>query len=370
MKICFFISTISGKGGTERVTSLIANQLAALGYKITVLSLWDGHNPSFSLDPSIKTSQIFRERVNFSRNYLTGILRLRAFVRNNGFDTLIVSDSILALFSVPALYRSSLKHIVWEHFNYKADYGLSRRRFARTLASQYADIVVTLTRADADLWESKNPKAKVVTINNPSPYPVLCERTWDNKIALAVGRLTYQKGFDQLVECWTPVAEQYPDWQLWILGDGEDKEALEKQIFRNGLSGIVKIFPFTAEIDKYLKAASIFCLSSRFEGLGMVLIEAQSFGLPAVAFDCEVGPAEIIRHGETGFLVETFNRDDFSEKLMILINDKELREEQGKAALEAAQAFQPEHIVPKWLEILGEPVPVEEKKNEDTPYHQ
>lgn len=318
--ICFLIGNLNNSGGTERVTSLIANELSKSGYNISILSLNYGSEPFFLLNSTIETHSLYQRKISFKRNLLGTIFKIRSFVKRKDIDTLVVVDSISCVFTVPALYGLKINHICWEHFNFNVDLGIVYRRIGRKLAARYCDYIVTLTSRDKELWENglENIRAKIVSIANPTPYEnVKCTPSLEFKTILAMGRLTYQKGFDILIDAWSKVKIENSDWTLRIVGSGEDEIALKSKAKILKISESIDFVPVTNNVEQYYRTSSFYCLSSRFEGFGMVMVEAQSFGLPVIAFNCEAGPSDIIKNGLNGYLVEEQN----SDKLAISINN-------------------------------------------------
>ncbi|MEX3721299.1 glycosyltransferase family 4 protein [Acinetobacter baumannii] len=353
--MCFLIGNLNHSGGTERVTTLIANELVEKGYNIFILNLVSGTQPFFKLDNRIEVASLYPQAVSMKKHLIGTILKIRNYAKNNNIDTLIDVDSILSVFSVPALFGLKIKHICWEHFNFKVDLGSSFRRLGRRLAAHYCDYIVTLTERDKGFWQSaiKKRNAEIITIMNPSPYKDIVNiPKKENKIILAAGRLTYQKGFDLLLKIWGNIYRDYPDWRLLIVGEGEDRADLENFIQDNEIKN-VQLPGRTQDIDSYYRQASIFCLSSRFEGLGMVLLEAQAYGLPIVSFDCDVGPSEIISDSLNGFLVKNNDTKAFEVKLRKLID---LSNDDYISFIKNTklnyEKFSQEHIVEQWLLII------------------
>lgn len=356
-KICFFCGNLNHSGGTERVSTAIANGLAAQGHKVMMLNLSEGMTPFFELHPSIQNYQLYPTKVSFSKRYFSTLIKLRKFIKEHQIETLIAVESMLSLYSLPAIWGLNVKHITWEHFNYQVDLGRKIRRIARYLARLSAGKIVTLTERDKQIWlQNTKGRAEVIAIPNPSPYSISANiPSLANKRVLAMGRLTYQKGFDLLLQTWQQFKqrENTQDWQLQIVGEGEDKAKLDELIQSLNIQDSVRIFPFSNQVSAYYENASIYCMSSRFEGLPMVLIESLSFGLPVVSFDCDTGPSDIIENGKNGYLCQASNTQDLADKLwqLAMLNEQDylmMSEESKKSAVK----FNPEIILQQWNSIL------------------
>lgn len=209
------------------------------------------------------------------------------------------------------------------------------------------DIIVTLTHGDANSWKTKNTVVipNIVDLHN-TEYSQHKEKT-----AIFVGRFTYQKGLERMLEAWKIVVSKRNDWTLKLVGEGEQKEQLKQQCQKLGITGNVIFAPATKDIEKEYINSSLFLLTSRFEGFGLVLVEAMQCGVPCVSFDCPYGPSDIIDNGVNGYLVENGNVEEFAKATLKLIEDDELRREMGKAAIEKAKQYLPENIMPKWIEL-------------------
>ena len=184
------------------------------------------------------------------------------------------------------------------------------------------------------------------------PHLVTFEGTSRNnlnsKVILNVGRMTADKQQIRLLKIWNNTKKKN-GWQLWIVGDGEEKERINKAIKMQRMEDSVKVIKPTKRIVEIYKQASIFALSSRVEGFGMVLLEAMSFGIPCISFDCPSGPRDVVKDGYNGFLIENMNDDEYANKLqeMILMSDVELQE-LGNNAFETVKNWDNKEILAKW----------------------
>lgn len=356
-RICFFAGSLNQAGGTERVSSVIASELQRRGYQIHMLSLQCGDKPFFELAEGIQVSQLFNSAGRGMQRLPMVIVKLRRYLQQHQIEILIDVESMLALYALPAVVGLSVHHICWEHFNYNVDLGKASRRLARKLAARFADDVITLTERDKQLWLTNTTcKANITAIPNPVTIELPTEiNSHKEKLFLAVGRLTYQKGFDLLLQAWAQVAPLHPDLRLRIVGDGEDKIMLEQLRRELNIEASTELVPKTNNIAAHYQEAAFFVMSSRFEGLPLVLIEAQAYGLPIVSFDCDTGPGEIVKHGETGWLCEMGNVSALSGQIInaaSCFNDKKCYEEFSGSSVESMKRFSVHEIIDKWLGFL------------------
>ncbi|HHL2498282.1 TPA: glycosyltransferase family 4 protein [Yersinia enterocolitica] len=353
-KIAFFGGDISHTGGTERVSLALANYLVKEGYQVIIISLSGNVPPKFHVDESIKIVSLFNEKRRFSLAYFSVVFRLRRILINESIDVLIDVDTMLALFSTTALLGTKIKHISWEHFNYKSNLNIKSRKLARKIAAKYSDVVVTLTEKDRNYWLEKNkyPK-KIIAIPNPLPFESKSKLTKiHSKKILALGRLTYQKGFDLLLDIWAKIENMNNNWRLIIAGDGEDKQLLLDKIKILNLKN-VELLPSTPHVNELYDQSSIYVMTSRFEGFPMVLLEAKASGLPIVAYDCDTGPSELIISHEDGFLIPFDDSDTFTRKLVLLMNDDDLRESMSIKSLKNAEKYKIEVAIgDKWKRLI------------------
>jgi glycosyltransferase involved in cell wall biosynthesis len=351
--ICFLTGTLNAMAGAERMTAVIANALADSGYTVSILSLWDEES-CFALHPAVRHEALFAQRPSFKRMYLATVAGIRRYCRERKVDVLVQVDTMLALFALPATIGMGVEHIAWEHCHFDEDLGKRARRFARRLAAQYCKHVVVLTERDRKRWEEAlHPRSHVVAIPNPLPFPFPEEpapRT--SKTVLAMGRLVHAKGFDVLIRAWQRVSKEAPDWKLVIHGEGEERAALTSLIEELGLQDSVSLPGICRDATEAYREASIFCLSSRYEGFGLVLIEAMAFGLPIVATDCERGPKELLSGTKSAVLSPVDNIETFATSLIYVLNNRDLQKIISLSGRSFASNFSLPAIIDNWNKIV------------------
>ncbi|HBV0799725.1 TPA: glycosyltransferase, partial [Klebsiella pneumoniae] len=169
---------------------------------------------------------------------------------------------------------------------------------------------------------------------------------------LAVGRLTYQKNFEALIQIWANLPEHIRSaWELHIAGDGENKDTLRKLISELNVTSSVKLLGNVSNIKTEYLTASVLCMTSRYEGLPMVLIEAKDFAIPVISFDCPTGPAEIIT--DDGFLITKDDCYAFEEKLRLLLSNGQLREKLGHNAFTNRSMYGAPKILSEWIKLIN-----------------
>jgi len=355
-KICFFSGDISRTGGTERVALIIADELAKRGYEVSILSISRGEVTAFDIDKNIKLFSLHGEERSSNFSNIRAIRMVRQFLISNDIDYIIDIDIIQGIYSIPASFGLPVRVISWEHFNYFVNVGdlaqRIKRKIARLLASKFATKIVTLTSKDAVCYgDNLHCHEKVLAINNPviSDFKSRCDL--HEQTVVAVGRLTRQKGFDLLLKAWERTIQVNSEWKLMIIGSGEEDASLKALAQELNINKNVQFVAATKNINKYYLKSSIYAMSSRFEGFPMVLLEAKSFGLPIVSFDCETGPREIVNKDFDGLLVEKENCEKFSDALLYFMNNKNIRKKFGENAFNDRR-YVLNSIIQKWQAVL------------------
>lgn len=373
MKLVYIFSSFAAKGGTERIFCDKMNWLAEVaGYEIVFVTYEQGNHP-FAYPLSNKIRHVDLN----TRFFTTGTMpllkriyfkitlprlfkhRLRKLLDEIQPDVVVSTTYALPLFR--EILSQPYRHVVESHVCYyqlllqKKFTHISwlDRKIARHLLEMLkrCEKVVVLTHKDAACWKGYDNIEVIhnVLTNYPEKITDVADRP---KRIIAVGRLHAQKGFDLLIQSWQLIAARHPDWQLVVYGHGGDLQKLQQQLEKAGLTSSMTFAGTTDNIYKEYQNSAFYVMSSRYEGWGLVLVEAMSCGLPCVSFDCPYGPSDIIRDGEDGFLVENGNIQQLAEKMELLINNKELREWLGVRARLNAARFTSDNIMPQWTKLF------------------
>ncbi|MEM9075514.1 MAG: glycosyltransferase family 4 protein [Bacteroidota bacterium] len=352
MKKITFISNSLGPGGGERVLCIIANQLLKRNYDISIITLRTETNDAFHLDYNIKRIKLLKKWLG---NYtISNFINLFLYLikKRNRPNVLIsfMTETNAMTIIVARLFR--IKIIVSEHTNHKNVHGYDN--FIRKIIYRLANKVVALTDFDTEFYVKHGSSA--VTIHNPSSFSPISQECNRKKVVLALGNLSkyHVKGFDTLIKACGPVFKRYSSWELHIYGQIDETchEKLSSLAKDNKIYSRVKFKGFCSDVATIMSQAEIFVLSSRREGLPMVLIEALSQGMACVAFDCITGPSEIIENNKNGLLIANQDKGKLSEGILYLIENEEVRAKFQKEAPNSIKKFGVDKITRQWEELL------------------
>ena len=215
------------------------------------------------------------------------------------------------------------------------------------------DLYVTLTERDAEAWREMLPGGpRVISVPNAVPDTGDGVSPLTDRVVLAAGRLTKQKGFKRLIPVWAQVAAAHPDWTLRIFGHGYQEDKLRELVAEHGVGDSVQLMGHTSRLHDEMRRASVFVMPSRFEGFPMILLEAMSCGLPPVVYDFPNGARELVTDGVNGRLVPNGDGDGLARALAQLMEDDELRRKLANQARAVVDDYTLEHVAARWDEIF------------------
>jgi len=354
-------------GGAERVAALLCNHWASEGHHVTLMPTFSGRGGcSYPLETRVHVEYLADRVGSVSRSMINKVRRwvaLRRAMRDIGPDVVV---SFLPHVNVAAVLcgRGLPLRVVVSERTYPPAMPLRwewevLRKFTYSRA---AGVVVQTEKALAWL-ACRCPGARGRVIPNPVVFPL---PTGDpvvsptsvipgaRRVVLAAGRLGEEKGFDALIAAFHMLANQYPEWDLVILGEGPEREGLVQLRDRMRLGDRVYLPGRVGNPGDWYARADFYVLSSRFEGFPNTLVEAMAHGLPAVSFDCETGPADIIREGIDGYLVQpNEGAEGLVQGMSAMMADDDMRERMGAVAVSVRERFSPERVMAEWDGVLG-----------------
>lgn len=372
MVIVYCLQALHRSGGVERVVTTKANWLARHGYDVHIVTTDQRDAPiTFPLDERVQHHDL---GLNYELDNKLGrwgrikaLWRKRPLHKQKLEDLLrrLGADITISTFFQDGAFLPSLKDgskkILEMHtsryarvYMYPQDaklmrlYGKYRQWQDERIASRY-DAFVILTEVERPLYTTQH---NLHTIPNACVLAEQGHSDLSQPHAIAAGRLEYVKNFESLIRVWAKVNKRCPEWKLTIYGHGPLHNALLAQVRDLGLEEVVNLPGGTDRIDQCFRNSSICLMSSHFEGLPMVLLEAQSCGLPIVAYSCPSGPREVVTQGLDGLLIPEGDEEAFAESIVSLIQDKERMYTMAEAAKRSAKRYELNAVMKQWTELF------------------
>ena len=379
-RVYILLNTAYGMGGTIRANLNLAGHLART-HDVQIISVartrekpffpfppgvevvWlEDRRPSYAAPRGLRlVHRLLRERSSLLVhpadiaydfcNLWVDVMLVRRLRRKAGFliTTRPAFNLIAAQLSPPGLVT-----IGQEQMNLRAHRAALRKAMVRHYDK--LDVLAVLTEPDKRSYgERLNGRLRLERIPNTVRDDLgPAQADLDAKVILTAGRLTRQKGYDLLIPAFAQVAEAHPDWRLRICGRGRDKEALQNLIAEYGMGEAISLERPARDLGREMERASIYVLSSRFEGLPLVLIEAMSKGMAVVSFDCPTGPGDVVEDGVNGLLVPPADVDALAAGIRQLIEDADLRRGCAAAAVETARGYTIDSVGPRWEALLDD----------------
>lgn len=357
MRICILTEYLSYVGGGERVYCNWANILSdRLGHEVVILSLEDADKVFYKLSPEVTIESLklrpfkyylnpVKRRLGMIWHYNSDRKSIKKYLECNHFDCIIgIATNICLLL---ATIETNCPRIGTEHTEYYAP--ILPLRVVRNSLYPKLDHLTVLTDSDCALY--KRFMNNVSVMLNPLSFSVTNRSTLMRKRIISIGSLSPQKNQKKMLEVYKIIKQKHPEWGLTIYGEGVLRKELEDYSKRLGINDTVE-FPGTVEdVSTVLLNASIFLLTSKIEGFGLVLIEAMACGLLCVSFDAP-GPNSIIKNGENGFLVAQGDVQQMAQKACELIENEDLRKSMGNKAFDTVGKYSMDAAALSWEKLL------------------
>jgi GalNAc-alpha-(1->4)-GalNAc-alpha-(1->3)-diNAcBac-PP-undecaprenol alpha-1,4-N-acetyl-D-galactosaminyltransferase len=349
-----------GGGGAERVMSIMANYWATKGWDVTLICLAESTRPiSYPIDPSVDLRQIgvIGDSPSALDLLFTGSQRIwsvRRAILDSQPDVVIAFMNTVNVITLCACLGTKIPVIVSDHIYPGFEDANQLWQLLMKISYKWADRVTVLTQSALSFYPATSGYRAVV-MPNPILTPVVTADAppfLPANSLVAVGRLHPQKGFDLLIQAFAQVHQLHPAWQLTILGEGEERAALEAMRDRLGLQDCVHLPGRVTNVNDYLAQADLYVMSSRFEGFPMALCEAMAVGTPVLSVDCLSGPREIITDGIDGMLVPANDIDALANGIDRAISAPQMRVELGKNAPQILARFGVDRVMDLWFDLI------------------
>lgn len=360
LNICFLLGGFTGVGGIGRVTSIIANELAEDSeYNISAISFYKKNKPNlYELNNGISHDYLFQKEITMKNALMRNAIgKLRNYLMTNKIDILVCAGAIFYPLGVSGTLGLKTKCICWEHSNVQNDKDHSFQFLSRWIGAKKADYIVTLTKHDKESYSTKYNISNVDFIYNPIDkgiFEFVKDYNWESKKIISVGRLSYQKNFENLIEVAKLVLPENPEWSWDIYGEGDQRDHLSNLIEQYDLSKQINLKGRVDNLYEIYNEYAFLVMTSRYEGFPMTLLEGMAHGLPLVSYDILTGPNEIIEHGLNGFLVEPFNSNEMAELIKQVMSTDEIRIDMSIKNRSLCKKYTLNEIIQAWKDIFNQ----------------
>ena len=356
-KIHVLIENLTVKRGSERIACLLMNELIQK-YEIHCISLsGNKENLAYFLDPRINLYFLSSSQKRMRYNCISWILKYLVYVFKYNPKVILNVGLSPILVSVFAGLFLKIKIVSWEHTTLKNVFSNKIKEKIRKVALVFSKKIIVLTKKDSENYKSKyiNYQEKITWVYNFIDEDLLKLRNEydiNSKKIITVGSFDKVKGYGRLVKIAKKVLGKNKDWEWHIYGNGEEFENIKALIKENKLESQLILKGKVNNIYELYKEYSFYVMTSYFEGLPMVLLEAKANNLPLISFDIETGPSEIIRNGIDGYLIENNNLTEMVTKINYLIKDINIRKKFSDRNKENLDKFEKNRIIKQWIELI------------------
>lgn len=380
-KVVFVAEDIDCVGGVQKFIDVLARSLTRRGYEVSLLGRYEGLEKAGFDRTGINVDTVFSPPIKPHLDILAsshssaeakveakaqikqietrGRAKLTALIRTWGPDTtlIVVQVGVLAeLVACGLNLETESRPKVIAQYHGTFEYAKKQRYFP-ILKSLYpkADISLFLTAEDVQRFEKEGLSNARLMVNGVERAPAGgMKKNYNSKTVVSLGRYAEEKSLDEMIRAWAILAPRFPDWTLELYGSGPMEQSLSNQIRAAGLSRSVKLCGLASDVPSVLRSASVNVMTSHKEGFPVSLLEASVWGVPSVAFDAGPSTSEIIRDGESGYVVDDYSVEDFAFQLGHLMTDQALRRQFGIRAYELSARYDSERILDQWETLFKE----------------
>ena len=357
-KVCFVKWIIDRVDGGLKVAVNLANELSDK-YEVHLVSILATEECFFDLKSNVRYENLSSKKLSMQKHFLKSVLLLREYIKKHDIQIVFGIGMSMNSVGIASTLGLDTVFISCDHTNSIVDIDTKVKKFQRYFGAKAADKIITLTTEDRDNYikKYKMNSSKVECIYNwINSIDSVEEYNVNSKRLITVGRFDKQKGYDNLSKVAANVLSKYPDWQWDIYGSGDEeiKDELVKQLSRAGVLSQVNFMGNVKGIENIYPNHGIYVMTSRYEGLPLVLLEAKQYGLPIVSFNCPTGPSEIVLDGENGYLIHNFDTNEMSNKICGLIENEELRVSFSKNSMKNTEKFSKDKILKQWIHLIEE----------------
>lgn len=352
-RIALLVYDVSLTGGAERVAINLANEFAGQD-RVYILSVFSTGVSSKGIDERVSCIALSNHYEKIPVKFLKYKNKLRKILVDEKIDILMSITAGVVTLAIQAAKGLRTEVIYCEHSNLEnRTYG-RKHVFRQYFGAKKADAVVTLTERDRQnfIRMFKVAPERVFTIPNwYEKKNCSTEYNSDSKKIISVGRLEKVKGYEYTIDCADVILRRNPEWQWDIYGDGSQRTELQESISHKGIERLT-LKGNVADIDKRYAEYAFLVMTSRYEGLPLSLLEAQTSLLPIVSFDCPTGPSEIIEDGVNGFVVPLFDVDALIQKIQRLIDSQEERISFSEHSQDKLCFYEKARVMRLWNELF------------------
>ena len=373
MKKVSILSLHLGYGGIEKSVCALANILIEK-YEVEIATTYKlSEVPAFYLNPKVKIKYLTTNMVPNKEEWKQSIKKVKPikfakesyksistlskrkktminYIKKCNSDVIISTRDIfnnwLSKYGKIDTYK-----IGWEHNHHHGN-----RIYASNLikSSYKLDALVLVSNSLKEYYEREMTHCRCYYIPNILDEIPSNKSNLEEKRIISIGRLSKEKGFMDLLEIFKQVQKRKAEWRLDIIGDGNEKQFLQKYIDSNNLKEYIRLHGFQGKeyINNLLEKSSIYCMTSYTESFGIVLIEAMSYGIPCIAYSRAEGANDLIINNNNGYLINNDNKDEYINKLIDLIDNKELRKKMGEKGIKTALNYTSDKVKTKWFDLL------------------